>query len=103
GARRAFFRTLRAVVGLGGQTVSAGDRLYLTAQVPTLIVWGTADPFIPVHHAHAAHAAMPGSRLVIYEHVGHYPHCEAPDRFAQLVIDFVGSTEPGRSTQDRSR
>jgi pimeloyl-ACP methyl ester carboxylesterase len=92
--RRAFFRTLRAVVDLGGQTVSATDRLYLTSQVPTLIVWGDHDPFIPVSHAVAAHEAMPGSRLVIFDGVGHFPHCEEPERFAETLVDFVSSTAP---------
>ena len=36
-SRSAFFRTLRAVIDLGGQTVGAADRLYLAAQIPTLI------------------------------------------------------------------
>ncbi len=92
--RQAFFRTLRAVVDIGGQTVSATDRLYLTSQVPTLIVWGDKDPFIPVGHAVAAHEAMPGSRLVIFDNVGHFPHCEEPKRFVEVLTDFVTSTEP---------
>lgn len=92
--RQAFFRTLHAVVDIGGQAVSATDRLYLTSQVPTLLIWGNQDPFIPVSHAVAAHEAMPGSRLVIFDNVGHFPHCEEPERFVQGLIDFVSSTEP---------
>ena len=42
--RRAFVRTLRAVIDPGGQSVSARDRLYLAAGVPTLILWGDEDP-----------------------------------------------------------
>jgi hypothetical protein len=94
--RRAFFRTLHAVIDLGGQAVSATDRLYLASQVPTLIVWGDADPLIPVSHAVAAHAAMPGSRLAIFENVGHFPHCEDPDRFVRVLADFIDSTEPAQ-------
>ena len=41
--RHAFLRTLRAVVGPGGQTVSATNRLYLARAVPSLIVWGERD------------------------------------------------------------
>jgi pimeloyl-ACP methyl ester carboxylesterase len=44
--RWAFFRTLRAVVDPGRQSVSAANRLYLAANIPTLIVWGARDPFI---------------------------------------------------------
>ncbi len=92
--RRAFFRTLHAVIDIGGQAVSATDRLYLTSQVPTLIIWGDQDPLIPVSHALAAHEAMPGSRLAVFDNVGHFPHCEEPERFVQAVVDFVSSTEP---------
>jgi pimeloyl-ACP methyl ester carboxylesterase len=101
--RRAFFRTLRAVIDLGGQTVGAADRLYLAAQIPTLIVWGARDPFIPVRHAIAAHDAIPGSRLEIFEGVGHYPHCEAPARFVDVLVDFITSTAPAQVSERRWR
>jgi pimeloyl-ACP methyl ester carboxylesterase len=95
-SRRAFFRSLREVVDFSGQAVSALNRLYRAAQLPTLIVWGARDPFIPVSHALAAHEAIPGSRLEIFEGVGHYPHCEAPGRFVEVLVDFITSTEPAR-------
>jgi len=91
--RQAFIRTLRAVVDTGGQSVSAIDRLYLAESVPTLIIWGDADPIIPVEHAHAAHVAMPGSRLEIFEGVGHFPHVEEPKRFTEVLLDFMSTTE----------
>ncbi len=92
--RRAFLHTLRSVVDVRGQRVSAADRLYLAAHIPTLVVWGDADPIIPVSHAHAAAELMPGSELVVMEGVGPFPHCERPREFAELVGDFVGRTEP---------
>ena len=100
-SRRAFFRTLRAVIDLNGQTVGASNRLYLAAHIPTLIVWGARDPLIPVRHAITAHEAIPGSRLEVFEGVGHYPHCEAPARFVEVLLDFIASTEPAE-TSDRS-
>jgi pimeloyl-ACP methyl ester carboxylesterase len=101
--RKAFFRTLNSVVDLGGQAVTATDRLYLASQVPTLIVWGDRDPFIPVSHAQATHEAMPGSRLAVFEDVGHFPHCEAPERFVDVLVDFMNSTEAARLSQSRLR
>ena len=96
GRRRAFFRSLRDVIDSSGQSVSALTRLYRVAQLPTLIVWGAEDPFIPVRHAVAAHEAISGSRLEIFQGVGHYPHCEAPERFIEVLVDFIASTEPAR-------
>lgn len=98
-ARWAFFRTLRAVIDLDGQMVNAADRLYLCAQLPTLIAWGALDPFIPVDHAIAAHRAISGSRLEIFEGVGHFPHCEAPERFVDVLVDFISSTVPAKLTE----
>jgi pimeloyl-ACP methyl ester carboxylesterase len=92
--RRAFIRTVRAVIDPGGQTVSARDRLYLASSVPTLIVWGDRDDIIPVTHAHAAHELLPASRLEIFEGAGHFLHVEQPVRFAETLRDFVASTEP---------
>lgn len=94
--RRAFLRTLRSVIDARGQAVSAADRLHLAAEIPTLIVWGDADPIIPVEHAQAAHDAIPGSRLEIFEGVGHFPHCEAPARFVAVLTDFVEGTIPAQ-------
>src|SRR5271169_782456 len=73
GHRDAFLATLRSVVGTGGQRVSAGDRLYLTEGVPVLIIWGERDPIIPVRHGEEACQAIAGSRLEIFDGVGHMP------------------------------
>ncbi len=87
--RQAFVKTLRAVIDLGGQSVSAHDRLYLAELLPTLVVWGEKDKIIPVGHGHDAHAAMPASELVVFEHCGHFPHVEEPHRFAEVLLDFL--------------
>ena len=94
--RQSFIRTIRSVIDPGGQTVSALDRLYLTQQVPTMIVWGAQDTIIPVSHAHEAHAAMSDSRLEIIADAGHFPHVEAPREFLHVLTDFIETTEPAR-------
>lgn len=101
--RRAFMLTLRAVVDHFGQRVTARDRLYLASAMPTLIVWGTSDPIIPVAHALEAHASMSGSRLELFEHVGHFPHCEQPERFVRVLSDFVRTTEAASVSKSRWR
>ena len=93
-ARRAFLHTVRGIIDLGGQRVSASDRLYLAAGLPTLIVWGEKDPLIPVRHAREAHQRIPGSRLEIFPGAGHFPHRDDPRRFAELLLDFVETTKP---------
>ncbi len=102
-ARVAFFRTLRSVVDPSGQVVSAADRLYLASNAPLLIVWGDSDALIPVAHAHATHDAVPGSRLEIFEGVGHFPHIEAPERFLECLSSFIDTTTPGTLTERQRR
>lgn len=92
--RDAFLRTLRAVVDPRGQAVCAYDRLYLASQLPTLIVWGKRDRIIPVAHATEAHAAIPGSRLVIFDHADHFPQAEEPQKFVDAVTEFIETTDP---------
>lgn len=93
-ASSAFARTLRAVVDRRGQVVTMLDRCYLTESVPVQIIWGAHDSVIPVGHARLAHAAMPGSRLEIFEDAGHFPFHDDPDRFVEAVERFIDSTEP---------
>jgi pimeloyl-ACP methyl ester carboxylesterase len=94
--RAAFLATLRSVVGTGGQRVHAGDRLYLAKGLPVLIIWGARDRIIPVHHGEHAHELMPGSRLEIFDSVGHLPQLEAPARFVSVLEQFLTDTEPNR-------
>ena len=94
GSRRAFVRELRSVVEFRGQVVSAKDRIQAAAEHPTLIVWGDGDRMIPVGHGRAAHELIPGSRLEIFEEAGHFPHAEYPDRFAEVLGEFIESTRP---------
>jgi len=93
-ARRAFVRTLRAVIDLRGQVITMLDRCYLTAGMPTLLVWGSHDAVIPCEHGHIAHSAMPGSRLEIFADAGHFPHRSDPERFLAVLTDFIATTAP---------
>jgi pimeloyl-ACP methyl ester carboxylesterase len=101
--RRAFLHTIRSVIDLHGQRVSAVDRLYLTAALPTLLVWGAADRMIPVEHAHEAHAAMAGSRLAVFPDAGHFPHRDDPSGFVDVLRDFIDSTAPASVGEDAWR
>ena len=92
--RSAFLATVRSVVGLHGQTVHAGDRLYLAQDLPFLLIWGAEDPIIPVGHARAAHELLPDSTLAVFDGVRHFPQVEAPERFVAALEDFCAETEP---------
>ena len=100
GARRAFLQTLRAVIDVRGQRVSAVDRLYLLGPVPSLIVWGERDRTIPLEHGRAAHAAIPHSRFETLPRAAHFPHLEDPEGLTAVLVDFLATTEPFRLDAD---
>ncbi len=97
----AFVHTVRSVIDLRGQRVSARDRLYLAADAPTLIVWGDRDRVIPVSHAHAAHALIPNSRLEVVKGAGHFVPLERPATFVAVLEDFLASTTPADYSPER--
>jgi len=93
-ARRAFLHTVRGIIDLHGQRVSAHDRLYLAAGLPTLILWGEKDRLIPVRHGREAHERIAGSRLEIFPGAGHFSWRDEPQRFAEVLLDFMKTTTP---------
>ena len=100
-ARAAFVHTLRTIVDPGGQRVNATDRLYLAENVPFMLVWGERDSIIPVEHGLDAHELVPSSRLEIFENAGHFPHIDDPQRFLDVLLDFIDSTEPADVDPER--
>jgi hypothetical protein len=45
-------------------------------------------------YAREAHERMPQSRLEVFAGAGHFPYHDAPERFAELLDDFVRTTTP---------
>lgn len=91
-SRRAFLATTRAVIDPGGQSVSAHDYLPDAVPIPTLVVWGSRDRMIPAWHAISAQQSIPACRVELFQGAGHFPHLDAPDRFAELLRDFIATT-----------
>lgn len=96
GSREAFLQTLRAVIDVHGQRVSARDRLYLVGVLPALIVWGERDHTIPIAHGRDAHAAIPGSRFATLPRAAHFPHLEDPEGLAAIIAEFLETSEPAQ-------
>ena len=94
GSRRAFLQTLRSVIDVQGQKVSARDRLYLLGEMPTLIVWGERDRTIPLKHGLEAKSSIPNCRFETLPRAAHFPNLEDPEGLASVLGDFLATTAP---------
>ena len=84
-----------------GQRVDARDRLYLSEEVPTLLIWGAADRIIPLAHGRRAHELMPHSHLEVFPGAGHFPFNDDPDRFVEVLARFIAETPPAMMDEER--
>jgi non-heme chloroperoxidase len=60
-----------------------------TITVPTIIIWGDRDRFLPRSDQEALAAAIAGAQLVVYEGAGHAVHWEEPERVAADITALV--------------
>jgi pimeloyl-ACP methyl ester carboxylesterase len=80
----------RAALGYRMQQLLSGDpKVIQGLKVPTLVMWGGKDLLIPVDNAHKFAADIAGSKLVVWDDLGHVPHEEDPQRTVQALIAFV--------------
>jgi len=56
---------------------------------PLWIAVGDADPFLPVDEAREIAASAPNGRLELFEGTGHFTNVEQPERFNELLREFV--------------
>ena len=60
-----------------------------TITAPTLIVWGARDELLTREHQQALAAAIPASRLIVYQDTGHLVLWEQPERVASDLTAFI--------------
>lgn len=60
--------------------------------MPTLILWGGKDSWIPPSDAYAFEKAIPGSNLVVFDQAGHVPMEEFPTESVAEYLSFLGVT-----------
>lgn len=66
---------------------SLGSRLP-TLTVPTRLVWGEEDWWIPPRKAHELAAAIPGAEVRFIPDAGHFSPEDAPEAFAAAILEF---------------
>jgi len=69
-------------------------------KVPTLIIWGENDTWIPLEDGERFHKDIPGSKLVVLRDCGHVPQEEKPGEFLAHVLEFLSEHE-GSTPEER--
>ena len=84
GNRRALGERLRAY------DRGTGEAQIATLKLPTLILWGGRDRLIAPEFGQRFAREIAGSRLVVFEALGHVPHEEDPAATVEPVKAFLG-------------
>jgi pimeloyl-ACP methyl ester carboxylesterase len=83
GNRRALGQRMQQwVMGEGAEQIAR-------VKQPTLILWGGRDRLIPPAVGQWLQQQIAGSRLVVFDDLGHVPHEENPARTVAPVKDFL--------------
>lgn len=79
---------LQMTLGFRERNYATAERL-AALQMPVLVLTGDTDRLVPPEHAQQFHDAIPGSRLIVYENIGHIPMEEAAEASAMNVHEFL--------------
>jgi len=65
-------------------------------RVPTLILSGRYDEATPVV-VETLHRGIQGSKWIVFENSSHMPHLEEPQRYIQVLNDFLNDVESAKT------
>ncbi len=65
--------------------------------VPTLVMAGEEDTVYPPELAREMARRIPGAELHMFERTGHLANLEQPDKFNQVVLDFITRSQERQS------
>ncbi|MFA4830715.1 MAG: alpha/beta hydrolase [Patescibacteria group bacterium] len=65
------------------------SRLLPRIQIPTLIVCGSKDRFVPLEYGKKIQRRLPGSKLVIFQGGKHGLHRQQPEELLNTIINFI--------------
>jgi pimeloyl-ACP methyl ester carboxylesterase len=88
GAKRAVLKLYRATNDPAATTMRDGAAL-AKARMPTLVVWGAGDAYLPVKYAQAQPSVFAGAGVHVIENAGHWPFVDEPKQVAEILLPFL--------------
>lgn len=79
----------QAFIDRANTKFTAKNDLIKTIKVPTLILWGEHDSWVPLSDAYLFEEEIINSELIVYDNAGHVPMEEIPERTAQDTRAFL--------------
>lgn len=93
-------RTKRAVLKLYRATDDPGNpapellaALRERGELPTLVIWGAGDPYLPSSYAERQKEFFPSAAVHVLPHSGHWPFADAPEEVERLLLTFLGGLD----------
>lgn len=84
-----------ALIARIGDGVRANE-LMASVTTPTLLLWGGADPLLTIAAMNSLERHLEKAQVstLVMPDVGHYPPLEVPDRFTDIVANYIESVVP---------
>ncbi len=70
---------------------------FAAIRAPVLLVWGDRDRMVSHTGSERVVAALPDTTYELIAGCGHCPQLEEPDRFAELLLEFIAQASPTRT------
>lgn len=88
GTKRAILKLYRATSDLNQRSQMLAT-LLKPLNPPALVVWGAADPYLPVRLAELQKEFFPRAEVVLLPESGHFPFADDPEGVARAVVPFL--------------
>lgn len=89
GALDAYDRRFRGMMDIAACAPFRLAHRLEAVSAPVLLIWGGDDARGRLEATRAAVGRFPNGRMVLLPNCGHHPHMEHPERFNELVGDFM--------------
>jgi pimeloyl-ACP methyl ester carboxylesterase len=86
-------RTRRAILALYRNTETKDLSTIIPTlralRLPSIVVWGVHDPYIPVEFADRSKEAFPDAEVHLIRNAGHWPFIDRPEEVARILLPFL--------------
>ncbi|MGH7294227.1 MAG: alpha/beta fold hydrolase [Polyangiaceae bacterium] len=88
GMKRAILKLYRATSDLGALVEEVTSRPEFR-RVPTLVVWGTGDRYLPVRYAEEQRKFFDVKDVRLFDRCGHWPFVDEPEQVGRAITEFL--------------